>query len=66
MDDPFVDDPFIMFRVDHITRGLGLVIALEEWTGDSVLYHVEFDSGESALVFPHACKLETDSEDVLK
>lgn len=59
-----VDDPFVMFRVEHITRGLGLVIALEEWTGDSVLYHVEFDSGESALVFSHACKLETDSEDV--
>ena len=55
---------FVMFRIEHITRGLGLVVELVEWTGDSVLYNVEFDSGESALVFSHACKLETDSEDV--
>ena len=61
-----MDSDFIMFRIEHITRGFGLVVAVEEWTGDSVLYHVEFDSGESALVFPAACKLETDSEDVLK
>ena len=61
-----VDSDFIMFRIEHITRGFGLVVAVEDWTGDSVLYHVEFDSGESALVFPAACKLETDSEDVLK
>lgn len=61
-----MESEFVMFRVEHITRGLGLVVAVEKWTGDSVLYHVEFDSGESALVFPAACKLETDPEDVLK
>lgn len=56
------------FRVEHMTKGLGLCVEISDslWAGGCDLWQVEFDSGESCLVFSTACKLETDSEDVLK
>lgn len=52
---------FQLFRIEHITRGEGLVVDVQEWREGCDLYVVEFDSGEQATVFSTACtKLESD------
>lgn len=55
------DSEFELFRVEHITRGEGLVVDVQEWRKGCDLYVVEFDSGEQATIFSTSCtRLESD------